>query len=563
MLPRGGISLKNLNFMIKKFIDKLFGKVGSTESASKRVKKSPFGKRHDIAFKDHGINVKLVDERAMDVVHVLKQAGFQAYIVGGAVRDLLVGLKPKDFDVATDATPEQVKSLFRRAFIIGRRFRIVHVIYGRGREHEVIEVSTFRAHMDNALAEQVGGNERTSKSELAGMKHAVHASGRVLRDNVWGPMEEDAARRDFTINAMYYDPETQIVVDYHNGIGDSKNKIVRMIGDPALRYREDPVRIIRAVRFAAKLNALGFRFEPKTAAPLKEMRGLLADVPQSRLFDEMLKLLQTGHSLASIAQLKELGMGTGIYPLLDVVVEMADDPFLKLALQDTDRRVGEGKPVAPSFLLSCVLWADVRSGWDRRLKRNEPAMPALQDAIDEAFNARIGDVSGRGKLGIDMREIWTMQPRFEKRVGNAPYSLLDQPRFRAGFDFLRLRGQIGEIDPALGEWWEKFSTAYDDERHDMIDAVRESQQKKPQTPRVRVKRVEAEMASLDVQAPAPAGRVNHAEPEGGFIQEGDAAPAKKRRRRRKPTGGASSGAGEVNSDTSPSPSRNPSPASES
>ncbi|MDB5744769.1 MAG: poly(A) polymerase, partial [Polaromonas sp.] len=504
--------------MIKKFIDKLFGKTDSAQTESKRVKKSPFGKRHDIEVKDHGIDVKLVDDRAMDVVRTLKNGGFEAYIVGGAVRDLLVGLVPKDFDVATDATPEQVKSLFRRAFIIGRRFRIVHVIYGRGREHEVIEVSTFRAHLDSSLAEQVGGNERTSKSQLAGMKHAVDASGRVLRDNVWGPMEEDAARRDFTINAMYYDPETQIVVDYHNGIGDAKKKIVRMIGDPALRYREDPVRIIRAVRFAAKLSPLGFRFEDKTAAPLREMRGLLADVPQSRLFDEMLKLLQTGHSLSSIEQLKSLGMGTGIYPLLDVVVEMADDPFLKLALQDTDRRVGEGKPVAPSFLLSCVLWHDVRSAWDQRLKRNEPIMPALQDAIDEAFNAKIGDVSGRGKLGIDMREIWTMQPRFEKRVGSSPYSLLDQPRFRAGFDFLRLRGQIGEIDPELAEWWERFSTAYDDERHEMIEAIRESQMKKPSTPRVRVKRTDAQ-ASQDGHAPLPAAGSSSGGAEGAGMAD--------------------------------------------
>ena len=540
--------------MIKKFINKLLGKTASPESGATPVKKSPFGKRHDIEAKDHGIDPKLVDERAMDVVHTLKRAGFQAYIVGGAVRDLLVGLRPKDFDVATDATPEQVKALFRRAFIIGRRFRIVHVIYGRGREHEVIEVSTFRAHLDSSQAEQVGGNERTSKSELAGMKHAVHASGRVLRDNVWGPMEEDAARRDFTINAMYYDPETQIVVDYHHGIRDSQKKIVRMIGDPALRYREDPVRIIRAVRFAAKLNALGFKFEDKTAAPLKEMRGLLADVPQSRLFDEMLKLLQTGHALASIEQLKTLGLGTGIYPLLDVVVEMADDPFLKLALQDTDRRVGEGKPVAPSFLLSCVLWYDVRQGWDRRLKRNDPAMPALQDAIDEAFNAKIGDVSGRGKLGTDMREIWTMQPRFEKRTGNAPYSLLEQPRFRAGFDFLRLRGQIGEIDPALAEWWETFSTAYDDERHDMVEAVRESQLKKPNAPRARVKRanppVDAGPGSRADAALAPASSPSQAAPDGfePELPEGEAPPAKKRRRRRKPTGAGAAQGGEGASD---------------
>ncbi len=539
--------------MIKKFIDKLFGKsasADSTDSAAKKVKKSPFGTRHDIGVKDHGINPKLVDERAWDVVHTLKEAGFEAYIVGGAVRDLLVGLRPKDFDVATDATPEQVKQLFRRAFIIGRRFRIVHVIYGRGREHEVIEVSTFRAHLDSSLAEQVGGNERTSKSELAGMKHAVDAAGRVLRDNVWGPMEEDAARRDFTINAMYYDPETQVVVDYHNGIKDAKKKIIRMIGNPAVRYREDPVRIIRAVRFAAKLNALGFSFEDKTAAPLAEMSKLLADVPQSRLFDEMLKLLQTGHSLASIEQLKTLGLHTGIYPLLDVVVEAAEEPFLNLALLDTDRRVGEGKPVAPSFLLSCILWTDVRDGWARRLKRGEHTMPALQDAIDDAFNAKIGDVSGRGKLGGDMREIWTMQPRFEKRVGASPYSMLEQPRFRAGFDFLRLRAQTGEIAMELAEWWEKFSTAYDDERHTMIEAMRQEQLQKPQHPRVRVKR--AETASPDPRFSAThddnsanAGQAG----QSGDLPQGEFAPAKKRRRRRKPVnrgeGGGSVGGGET------------------
>ena len=546
--------------MIKKFIDKLFGKAASAASAAsgaKAVKKSPFGTRHDIQVADHGINPKLVDERAWDVVHTLKAAGFEAYIVGGAVRDLLVGLRPKDFDVATNATPEQVKQLFRRAFIIGRRFRIVHVIYGRGREHEVIEVSTFRAHLDSSLAEQVGGNERTSKGELAGMKHAVDASGRVLRDNVWGPMIEDAARRDFTINAMYYDPETQVVVDYHNGIQDAKKKIIRMIGNPAVRYREDPVRIIRAVRFAAKLNALGFTFEDKTAAPLREMSNLLLDVPQSRLFDEMLKLLQTGHSLASIAQLKALGLGTGIYPLLDVVVEAADEPFLNLALMDTDRRVGEGKPVAPSFLLSCVLWSDVRDGWARRLKRGEHTMPALQDAIDDAFNAKIGDVSGRGKLGTDMREIWTMQTRFEKRVGASPYSLLEQPRFRAGFDFLRLRAQTGEVDMELADWWEKFSTAYDDERHDMIETMRLAQLQKPQQARVRVKKVDSPAADVRFARSAdaapdsvPQSAPGADQPLGEFEQN---APARKRRRRRKPTNRASGDEGGTSHDGGPPP----------
>jgi len=450
--------------MISKIIHRLMGRAGPKPS-------SKFGQRRVISETVHGIDHSLVDERAMNVVRTLQERGFEAYIVGGAVRDLLVGLKPKDFDVATNATPEEVKACFRRAFIIGRRFRIVHVVYGRGREHEVIEVSTFRAHLDSNDAEQVSGNERTSKKALSNMTHAVDASGRVLRDNVWGPQEEDAARRDFTVNAMYYDPLTGDVIDYHHGLEDAKKRVLRMIGEPATRYREDPVRIIRAVRFAAKLNHLGFKLEPRTAKPLKASVALLADVPQSRLFDEMLKLLQTGHALASIEQLKTLGMAKGIYPLLDVVVERVDSDFVNAALQDTDRRVGEGKPVAPSFLLSCVLWADVREGWQVR-SSDMPTFPALQEAIEDVFNARIGDVSGRGKLAGDMREIWTMQPRFDKRSGSAPFGLIDQARFRAGFDFMRLRAEVGEVEEELADWWETFSTANEDTRTDMLQAVK-------------------------------------------------------------------------------------------
>ena len=523
--------------MIKKFIDKLLGK---TPGATKPGKKPSFGKREEVGPDVHHINPELVDRRASDVVRTLKDAGFEAYIVGGAVRDLLVGLRPKDFDVATNATPEQVKGLFRRAFIIGRRFRIVHVVYGRGREHEVIEVSTFRAYLDNAAAEQVKGNEKTSKSELAGMQHAVDSTGRVLRDNVWGPQEEDAVRRDFTINAMYYDPQTQIVVDYHKGIQDAKKRTLRMIGDPATRYREDPVRIIRAVRFAAKLSPLGFTLDAKTAAPLVQSQALLADVPQSRMFDEMLKLLQTGHALATIEQLKKLGMATGIYPLLDVVVERADTPFVNAALADTDRRVGEGKPVAPSFLLATVLWADVRDGWARRQER-QPPFPALQDAIDDVFDKRIGDVSGRGKLAADMREIWVMQPRFEKRTGGAPWGLVDQARFRAAFDFMRLRADIGEVDEALAEWWQEFSTADDIRREDLLEQVREEQKNRPRKAPAPRKPARAEAPEGgEGQAAAPAG-----EEEVRAEGETPANPAKKRRRRRKPNAArqASDGAG--------------------
>ena len=468
--------------MIKKFIQKILGKPSTSHAAT------DFGKRVEIPASVHGIDPSLVDDRALSVVRTLQDAGYEAYVVGGAVRDLLLGLRPKDFDVATDATPEEVKALFRRAFIIGRRFRIVHVVYGRGREHEVIEVSTFRAHLDNRAAEQVKGNERTSKSELAGMKHAVDSSGRVLRDNVWGPQDEDATRRDFTVNAMYYDPESQYLVDYHSGMQDSTKKVLRMIGDPVARYREDPVRIIRAVRFAAKLSQLGFKLETKTAKPLAAMLGLLADVPQSRLFDEMLKLLQTGHALASIEQLQKLGLQKGIYPLLDVVVERADSPFVKAALVDTDRRVGEGKPVAPSFLLACVLWADVKLGWDQRLANRVPPFPALQESIDEVFEARIGDVSGRGKLAADMREIWMMQPRFDKRIGSSAFSLVEQARFRAGFDFLRLRAEVSEVELALADWWQEFSMADDAAREDLIQLAKSEKSTTPTSGAVKSRR---------------------------------------------------------------------------
>lgn len=516
--------------MIKKFIDKLLGKTS-------RAGTPRFGRREEIRAEHHGIDASLVDERAVQVCHTLKQAGFEAYIVGGAVRDLLLGLRPKDFDVATNATPEQVKGLFRRAFIIGRRFRIVHVVHGRGREHEVIEVSTFRAYMDNGVAEQVTGNERTSKGELAGLKHAVDASGRVLRDNVWGPQEEDAVRRDFTVNALYYDPETQIVVDYHKGLKDARQRVLRMIGDPAVRYREDPVRIIRAVRFAAKLSALGFTLDTRSARPLAASCPLLADVPQSRLFDEMLKLLQTGHALASVAQLKALGLARGIYPLLDIVVERADTPFVNAALADTDRRVGEGKPVAPSFLLACVLWADVRDGWAVRLARREHPFPALQDAIDEVFNARIGDVSGRGKLAADMREIWMMQPRFEKRAGSTPFGLVEQPRFRAGFDFMRLRADVGEVDEVLADWWQEFSLADEASREDLVQQVRAERAKPSRSPRVH--RVASSTPSSAQGAAGSGFDMPAREEESGPAADpsDSGVPRKRRRRRRKPGSG--------------------------
>jgi poly(A) polymerase len=460
--------------MIKKLIKRLLGKGERPAVPPPAEPVIPLGERREVGFEAHGIDPTLLDDNAVRVVRTLKDAGYEAYVVGGAVRDLLLGLRPKDFDVATDATPEQVKALFRRAFVIGRRFRLVHVVFGRGREHEVIEVSTFRAYLDASSADQVGGNEKTSKREMADMAHVIDASGRVLRDNVWGPQIEDAARRDFTVNAMYYDPVTQIVVDYHGGLADAKQRLLRMIGDPAARYREDPVRILRAVRFAAKL---GFAFEPATQAPIAQMAPLLANVPASRLFDEMVKLLQTGHALASVAQLKRHGLERGIFPALDAVLAPRQphplrEKFVELALADTDRRVGEGRAVAPSFLLACMLWHDVQARWQALREQGELAFPALQKSIDAVFDARIGDVSGRGKLAADMREIWLMQPRFERRTANSARSLVAQPRFRAAYDFLRLRADVGEVDADLADWWEDFHLGTEEEREALLDDLR-------------------------------------------------------------------------------------------
>ena len=492
--------------MIRKFIDRLLGKTPAADAAADVPPGVALGERKEYSVDQHKIDLKLVADPAVRVVKTLQDAGYEAYIVGGAVRDLLVGLRPKDFDVATNATPEQVKGLFRRAFIVGRRFRLVHVIYGRGREHEQIEVSTFRAYMDNAVdTAAVKGNEKTSRKDLVDKSHVVDAEGRVLRDNVWGPQIEDAARRDFTVNAMYYDPSTQTVVDYHGGIADSKARLLRMIGDPQTRYREDPVRIIRVLRFAAKM---GYKIEAKTEAPIRKMKALLANVPASRLFDEMIKLLQTGHSLASLEVLKKYGLDRDTFPILDahfqgIANDAKREAFVNRALADTDRRVNEGKPVAPSFLLACIFWHEVAQRWQALREQGEGQMPALQQAIDAIFDARIGDISGRGKYASDMREIWTMQPRFDKRTGSSPASMLEQPRFRAAFDFMRLRADAGEIDESLAQWWEDYSTGDEHQRRELVEAARKHQQAKPREPKAAPRDPRPIRAAAPASAPAP------------------------------------------------------------
>ncbi len=535
--------------MIKKFINRLLGKSAAAEMPV-GPPAIPIGVRTEIPASEHRIDPSLLDANAVRVVKTLKEAGYEAYVVGGAVRDLLVGMRPKDFDVATNATPEQVKALFRRAFIIGRRFRLVHVVFGRGREHETIEVSTFRAYLDAAAADQVTGNEKTSKSEIADKKHVVGEDGRVLRDNVWGPQVEDAARRDFTVNAMYYDPISQVVVDYHGGLADSRAKLLRMIGDPATRYREDPVRIIRIVRFAAKL---GFSLDAGTEKPIRSMAPLLSNVPISRLFDEMVKLLQTGHAISSIEQVKRFGLvGQGVFPVLDAALappkpSVARDTFVRLVLEDTDRRVAEGRAVAPSFMLACLLWHDVQERWTAIRAGGEAPFPALQLAVDAVFDARIGDISGRGKLAADMREVWLMQPRFDRRTPSSATSLINQVRFRAGYDFLRLRADTGEVQAELADWWEDFHLGSDEEREAMLADLKPQGGRARRVPAAGAPAASPPASKSDPAEPAGAaddadlgddGEGDEPAPDAARAAAGDGAPRKRRRRRRKPGGGA-------------------------
>ena len=298
----------------------------------------------------------------------------------------------------------------------------------------------------------------------------------MLRDNVWGPQIEDAARRDFTINAMYYDPLREIVVDYHGGIKDAKKQLLRMIGDPATRYREDPVRIIRVVRFAAKL---GFEIEPKTRAPIKEMAALLDNVPASRMFDEMIKLLQTGHALASIEELRKQGLHRGVFPVLDVALDEAHrhdgrEKFVQLALADTDRRVGEGKPVAPSFMLACMLWHDVLDRWQKLRSQGRAAVPGAaagdRRGVRRAHRRHLRPRQAGRRHARDLDDAAALRAARRQQRRS---TLVEQPRFRAGFDFLRLRADAGEIDAELADWWEDFSLADADERRELMSRVRE------------------------------------------------------------------------------------------
>ena len=411
-----------------------------------------------IPLKKHGIAPERINSCALTVCQTLQHAGYKAFVVGGAVRDLLMGKDPKDYDVATDATPEEVRHLFRRSRIIGRRFRIVHVMCGR----DTIEVTTFRGQSAPPPDNTIEGEDEDAEE----VDRHVNENGRLLRDNVFGTQLEDAARRDFTMNALYYDPGTAEIWDSQNGVADIKHGVLRVIGDPETRYREDPVRMLRAVRLSAKLN---LKLDPATREPIRGLAELLQDVPKARLFDEMLKLFLSGHALESAKRLREEGLHHGVLPLLDVVLEQPmGERFVTLALQNTDERIEADKPVSPAFLFATLFWHEVLAHWEKYQKQDMAPMPALNEAMDEVIHKQVETLAIPRRYTTVMREIWSFQPRFAQRAGQRPFRLLENPRFRAAFDFLLLRCASGEVEAEIGEWWEKFQHAHPDERARML-----------------------------------------------------------------------------------------------
>ncbi len=398
-----------------------------------------------IPYKKHKINRDLLNNAAIKTIDGLQKAGFEAYIVGGAVRDLLLNRNPKDFDVTTDATPEEVNRIFRRSRIIGRRFRLVHVLFG----DDTIEVSTFRGH-----------------HEAQGDAH-TNESGRIIRDNIFGCLEDDATRRDFTANALYYDPTSQEILDFHQGFADIQAGVLRIIGNPETRYAEDPVRMLRVVRLSAKL---GLSIDHATKFPIAKMADLLQGVPPSRLFDEMLKLFLSGHAMESISTLREQNLHHDLLPMLDIVLKQPmGERFVMLALKSTDDRILSGKSANPSFLFAALLWHEVLTAWEIH-KTEIPPIPALHMAMSEVIASQAEKLAIHNRYTATMKEIWGLQPRFEQRAGKRPFGLLTHPRYRAAYDFLLLRCESGESSAELGEWWTAFAIAEGEERAAMLQA---------------------------------------------------------------------------------------------
>jgi poly(A) polymerase len=403
---------------------------------------------------EHCISRDNIDDHALKVLYRLHRGGFRALLVGGGVRDLLLNHSPKDFDIATDAHPEQVKKLFSNCRLIGRRFRLAHVFFGR----EIIEVATFRASHDEP-------DENRVKDD----------AGRILRDNVYGDISDDIWRRDFTVNALYYDIADFSIVDYAGAMDDVKNRTLRLIGDPVTRYREDPVRMLRAIRFAAKLD---FSIHPESEQPIYDLGHLLADIPAARLYDEVLKLFHSGCAIVSLELLRKYNLLQYLFPLADQALLSGDsvfEDFLNQALLSTDTRINDGKPVTPAFLFAAMLWQPVRQREKQYKADGLPAAIAMQNAMSDVLKEQVQVISIPKRFSLVAKDIWHLQHRFNYRHGRRAKSLLQHHKFRAAYDFMCLRGKVGEFTDDSCEWWTRIQTMTPEQQEILLKPARQKQ----------------------------------------------------------------------------------------
>ncbi|KTC79495.1 polynucleotide adenylyltransferase PcnB [Legionella cherrii] len=416
---------------------------------------TPVASAYIIPRNKHSISKADISSNALKVLNRLIGAGFQAYIVGGSVRDLLLHKAPKDFDVATDATPNQVKNLFRNGRIIGRRFKLVHILFHR----EIIEVATFRGHL--AADESQQTNER----------------GMLVRDNAYGSLDEDAWRRDFTINSLYYNINDSTIIDFTGGVKDVEEKLIRMIGDPTKRYQEDPVRMLRAIRFSAKLN---FKLAPETEAPFPEISHLITHVSNSRLFDEMTKLYQCGNAEVVQKLLMEYGLFQYLFPQTNALLSSSYpvNALLAIALENTDTRIKEDKPVTPAFLFAVLLWFPMIECSKDLQKTGVDPLPSIEKAMSLVLAEQNKIISIPRRYTQIIREIWLLQYRFAKRLGGRAFNLLQHPRFRAAYDFMALRALAGDESMELAQWWTAFQDADEAEQGNMVAQLTPDTQKR-------------------------------------------------------------------------------------
>lgn len=506
----GGEQKKRANSEGRKNPNSPRSRSGNRKRSQSKAKKSNPGKNNSpgngkqpliVPAEEHSVTRKSIGRSALKVLDKLHEAGHSAYLVGGGVRDALVGLKPKDFDVATDASPETIRALFRNSRIIGRRFRLVHVVYGR----EIIEVATFRAAHDTGEGGEIG------------------AAGRIVRDNVFGSIEEDAYRRDFSVNALYYNIADGSVVDYVGGLADLDRGVFQLIGEPKTRCEEDPVRVLRAVRLAAKLK---FSIEPSTLTAMRSTSSELSKTPPPRLFEEVLKLFQGGYALRSFHSIREHDLLTYLFPMLDKRLKQGDEQLVSMldaALTNTDKRVAQGKPITPAYLLAFMLWPDVQERAMADCVDGLTINDALFTAADSVLATQLRIISIPRRFSGPMKEIWQMQPRLERLKGARALKLIEDRRFRAAYDFLCLRSTIDERLKESAAWWTKVQTLDEEGRENAV----------------------SNRPTVDDIWPDKGhrGKAPESGAEGGSSAIlSDKPPAKKRRRRRrKPAGGASAG----------------------